>query len=97
MFDFIYEWLWNFVCYMVLMTAFIQILPENSYQKYLRFFFGLILILLLATPVLRILGMENRFSELYDKSEYKRMQKEMEDSELYLEEWEQHFWKEDVE
>ena len=37
MFDYIYDWLWNFVCYMVLMTALIQVLPENSYQKYLKF------------------------------------------------------------
>lgn len=97
MFEYIYEWLWNFVCYMVLMTAFIQILPENSYQKYLRFFFGLILILLLATPAFRLLGMETQFHELYQKSEYRRMLNEIENNKTYLKESEQRFWKEDTE
>lgn len=96
MFDYIYDWLWNFVCYMVLMTALIQVLPENSYQKYLKFFFGLIMILLLATPVFRLFGMENRFHELYQSAEYRRVLSEMERTEAYLEQREQSIWEEDA-
>lgn len=96
MFDYIYDWLWNFVCYMVLMTALIQVLPENSYQKYLKFFFGLIMILLLATPVFRLFGMENRFHELYQSAEYQRVLSEMERTEAYLEQREQSIWEEDA-
>ena len=97
MFDYIYDWLWNFVCYMVLMTALIQALPENSYQKYLKFFFGLILVVLLATPVFRLLGMEQRFQEIYQDSEYRRVVQEMEHASEYVKQREQDIWKEDVE
>jgi len=97
MFDYIYEWLWNFVCYMVLMTALIQMLPENSYQKYLKFFFGLIFILLLATPVFRLFGMEQKFHEIYQNAEYRRVIDEMERGAKYIEQREQDIWKEDAE
>lgn len=97
MFDYIYDWLWNFVCYMVLMTALIQALPENSYQKYLKFFFGLILVVLLATPVFRLLGMEQRFQEIYQDAEYRRVVQEMEHASEYVKQREQDIWKEDVE
>ena len=97
MFDYIYDWLWNFVCYMVLMTALIQVLPENSYQKYLKFFFGLILILLLATPAFRLLGMEQRFHEIYQDAEYRRVIGEMERASEYIKQREQDIWKEDTE
>ena len=97
MFDYIYDWLWNFVCYMVLMTALIQALPANTYQKYLKFFFGLILVLLLAPPVFRLLGMEQRFQEIYQDAEYRRVIREMEQASDYVKQREQDIWKEDVE
>ena len=97
MFDYIYDWLWNFVCYMVLMTALIQALPENTYQKYLKFFFSLILVLILATPVFRLLGMEQRFQEIYQDAEYRRVIREMEQASDYVKQREQDIWKEDEE
>lgn len=97
MFDYIYDWLWNFVCYIVLMTALIQILPENSYQKYVKFFFGLILVLLLATPVFRLLGMEQGFQDRYQDAEYRRIVREMEQASEYMKQREQDIWKEDTE
>lgn len=97
MFEYLYEWLWNFVCYMILMTAFIQVLPNNSYQKYIRFFFGLIMILLLASPLFRILGMETKLDEIYQSSEYRDVVKEIEQMDEYLKEKEKNIWKEDGE
>lgn len=97
MFEYLYEWLWNFVCYMILMTAFIQVLPNNSYQKYIRFFFGLIMILLLASPFFRILGMETKLDEIYQSSEYRDVVKEIEQMDERLREKEKNIWKEDGE
>ena len=68
MFDYIYEWVRNIACYMVLVTAFIQIVPGNDYKKYIRFFTGIILIILLMTPVLKLLGMGSGFWDIYEKN-----------------------------
>lgn len=46
----------NLAVYMILVTAFLQALPENSYRKYVRFFCGLLLTVLLAQPVLDLMG-----------------------------------------
>ena len=71
MLDYIYEWMENIAFYMVLIVAIVQILPDNSYKKYVRFFAGLILILMMTGPVLKIFNMEE-----YQSTEY---QKEMEE------------------
>lgn len=39
----------NLAVYMLLVTAFLQALPENSYRRYVRFFCGLLLTVLLAS------------------------------------------------
>ena len=94
MFTYIYDWLWNFVCYMILVTVLIQVLQENSYQKYIRFFSSLILVLILASPIFRILGMEANFRQLYNNAEYRKIKKEIEAKERLLKEKEQDFWSE---
>lgn len=55
--EYIYEWIENLAFYMVIMAVGIQMIPEESYKKYVRFFTGMILILLLAEPIVRIFGM----------------------------------------
>ena len=41
MIQLVYRWMQNLAVYMILVTAFLQALPENSYRKYVRFFCGL--------------------------------------------------------
>ena len=62
MFNYFYEWLRNLAFYMVLVTAVLQLIPNRSYEKYIRFFCGLILVILLLTPVMRVIdaGFEGR-------------------------------------
>ena len=57
MFDYLYGWLRDISYYLILVTAVTYVLPSNSYRKYIRFFTGLVLILMLMTPVLHLLGM----------------------------------------
>lgn len=94
MFEYIYDWLWNFVCYMILVTALLQVLPENSYQKYIRFFSSLILVLILASPVFRILGMEENLRNMYTNAQYRQIKREIESKEQFIKEQEQAFWSE---
>ena len=77
---FIYEWIENIAFYLVILVAVMQMIPQNSYQKYIRFFAGMILILMLAGPIFRIFGM----TELQN-TEYKNAMREIEEASGYME------------
>ena len=59
MLEYIYEWIENIAFYMVIVVAVLQMVPGESYKKYIRFFVGMILILMLTGPVLKIFGMSD--------------------------------------
>ena len=81
MFEYLYEWVENLAFYMVLSTVFLEVLPANSYQKYIRFFTGIILVLLLTGPILKVFGMEQSLRDVLDGSAYER---EIEEKTEYL-------------
>lgn len=74
MLDYIYEWMENIAFYMVLIVAVIQMLPNSSYKKYVRFFAGMILILMMMGPVLKIFRMEK-----YQSAEYEKQMEEIQE------------------
>ena len=80
MIAFIYEWMENIAFYLVILVAVMQMIPQNSYQKYIRFFAGMILILMLAGPILRIFGMTE-----FQSTEYQNAMREIEDATGYME------------
>lgn len=86
MFEFLYEWIRNIAFYMVLVTAVVQVLPNHTYKKYIRFFTGIILILLLLTPILKILNMEESFQTLFDDAPYQKKIEEIKETTDYLNE-----------
>ncbi|GHU45235.1 hypothetical protein FACS1894111_13420 [Clostridia bacterium] len=47
----IYGWVKNIVCFYLFFTAVLQLLPKSNYQKYVRFFGGLLLTILLLSPI----------------------------------------------
>lgn len=57
----LYQWLQDLAVYLILVSAILHALPQESYQKYIRFFSGLVLIILLMTPLLRLTDMEDSF------------------------------------
>lgn len=65
MFAYLYEWIRNVAFYLVLVTALIHVLPRSGYQKYIRFFTGLVLILLVLAPVLKLFQMEEELRDAY--------------------------------
>lgn len=92
MFDYIYQWLENLAFYMILVTAVLQVLPNNSYQKYIRFFAGLILVIILMGPILRIAGMEEKLGDIYKSTEYRQQTREIEEASSFLENIENPLW-----
>lgn len=85
MFAFLYEWIRNVAFYIVIITAIIQILPNDTYKKYIHFFTGLVLLLLLMTPLLKILGMDTLSSAL-QRGEFEKKLEELEKETQYLRE-----------
>ena len=65
MFAYLYEWIRNVAFYLVLVTALLHVLPRSGYQKYIRFFTGLVLILLVLAPVLKLFQMEEELQDAY--------------------------------
>ena len=80
MLDYIYEWIENITFYMVIVVAAMQMVPGSSYKKYIRFFAGLILILMLAGPILKIFGMSE-----FQVTEYQKELEEIENATKYME------------
>lgn len=83
--DVIYEWIRNLVCYLIIFTAILEILPGKDYKKYIQFFAGLVLILLLTTPILKITGMEQSFWDIYHDQEYEQEKREITEKANYFE------------
>lgn len=84
MFDYLYEWLRNLAFYLILMTAVMHTLPSSVYKKYVRFFTGLVLILMLLTPVFNLLRIEYEVPEIYEEYEFQKDLNEIEIEEIVI-------------
>ncbi len=78
----IYEWVKNIIVFYIIMTAVMHLLPKSNYQKYVRFFCGLLLIVMVLTPVLEILFHPDY---LLNKISYQSFWQEMEAAKLDVE------------
>ena len=85
MFEYLYQWMENLAFYIVMITAVMHIIPDKGYQRYLRFFTGLVLIIMLAAPIVKLLGMESSWENLYENDEYLTQIEKIENSTDYLE------------
>lgn len=85
--EYLYEWMRNLAFYLVLLTAVLHLIANDTYRKYIQFFTGLILVLLIAGPMFKIFGMEKKVVERYESFEYEQKIKEIEEATKYLNEW----------
>lgn len=84
MFRQLYEWIQNIAVYLIVVSAVMHAIPEKGYEKYIRFFSGLVLILLLTAPLLNLTGMAEEFARLYAGREYDMDRREIERAEEML-------------
>ena len=49
---YVFTWVKNLVCFYLLLTVVLHLLPRQSYRKYVRFFSGMLLTILVVSPVL---------------------------------------------
>jgi stage III sporulation protein AF len=65
----IYTWIRSIVIYMILNTVIINLLGDSSYKKYVSIVSGMILVLLVISPLLRVMDLEvtlNHYLQLND-------------------------------
>lgn len=84
MIEAIYTWMKNIVFYLVIITAVLEVLPGMAYQKYIRFFTGLVLMMLLLTPFLSLTEAGEIFPDLYHGYEYEQYKRELQEQEEYF-------------
>ncbi len=95
--SYIYTWVKNLVCFYLLLTVVLHLLPQKSYQKYVRFFAGMLLTILVVSPVLSLMGSEEALrtkisqAEIFqdlDNIKLDTEHLEMAQKEIYLREYE---------
>lgn len=53
------------------MTAVIQVIPNKEYQKYVKFYMGLVVVLTLCGPIIKLLGLEKNLDATYNAKKYR--------------------------
>ena len=75
MFEYLYEWMQNIAFYMIMVTFIMHVIPNSDYKRYIRFFTGLVLAVMLAAPVLKLFGMGDVWQNLYGNETYQEQVK----------------------
>ena len=61
----LYLWIRNLAVFYIFFTAVLNLVPDQKYEKYVRFFMGLLLIFMMSTPVFSILGKGPELTESF--------------------------------
>lgn len=69
---------------MVMVTAVMHVIPNSGYKRYIRFFTGLVLVVMLSDPFLKLLGTGDLWQNLYDSPVYREQVEKMEQAAKYL-------------
>ena len=65
------DWIRNIVIFLLLIILVDQLLPNAQYKKYVKVSFGMILILLVFSPVLNFLKLDNPMEYYYELENFK--------------------------
>lgn len=68
--ELLFGWVQDIAFYTLLMVVVLHVLPEKSQRKYLQFFMGIVLMILVISPFLSALGLEQQLDETYARQTY---------------------------
>ena len=61
--ELLFGWVQDIAFYTLLMVVVLHVLPEKSQRKYLQFFMGIVLMILVISPFLSALGLDRQLDE----------------------------------
>lgn len=61
------DWIKSIAYYVIIISVFQGILPDNRYKKYVQLFTGLVLVLLVISPIVRLAGKEENMASLFSQ------------------------------
>ena len=59
----VYQWVRNLAVYYIILTALMHMMPGSQYSKYIRYFMGILLILIISSPLLNLLHLKEKMLE----------------------------------
>lgn len=76
--DAVLSWMKPIIYFSIFLTVLLQLLPNEKYKKYIRFFAGLLMIVLVLRPVLNLFGTEDLSEKIFSESFYQEQSEEIE-------------------
>ena len=70
------QWMQKIISMLLVMSAVLQVIPGKKKKKYIRFFCGLVLILLVLSPLAALKGL--KAEQFYQRKVYQQYEKEIE-------------------
>lgn len=55
----IYQWVRNLAVYYIVLNAVLHVMPNRQYETYIRYFMGVLLILIITSPLLNLLKLDS--------------------------------------
>lgn len=68
----LYGWVSNITYYLIFMTVMMNLLPNKKYEKYIKLFAGMVLLLLVMKPVTGGLHIEDRIASYFENISFKK-------------------------
>lgn len=68
--EFLYGWIRDIAFYAILMTVILHLLPEEGQKKYVRFFMGIVLMLVVLSPLLSVAGLSGTLEQHLRRATY---------------------------
>ena len=62
----LYGWMENLAVFYILLTCVLHLVPQEKYQRYVRFFMGLVLTVMLCSPAFSIFGESRNLLEEFE-------------------------------
>lgn len=82
----IFGWIQDIAFYTLLMEVVLHVLPEQEQKKYLQFFMGIVLIILVISPALSAAGLDRQLDESYVRQTYDQELQEFQERQKAIEE-----------
>lgn len=70
--DFLYGWIKSIAIYMILISVVKNLLPKSQFEKYLRLFTGLLVIILVIEPFAQWMNLQDSMDDLFSLDAYKQ-------------------------